>query len=819
MRFFWFGTVLGVVSFYFSISLFISSAIASGVLLFAILIPMNNVGFCRPLLRSFRAWYCIFLGIIFGVSFGFWDSERTSIHTVPPELEKQSIRVRGVVVSVPEETEFGQRFEFQVSCWFVQVNEEIGTFKRAERCIEAPRLRLQLYTARLLRIKASQEWEFSVRLKRPRGNANPGGFDKERFYYQKRINGVGSVNFDTAPHMFKAGTASVNQLREYYYHLMRRWHDRDSLPEAATLLPALAIGDRSMISDRQWELLAQSGTNHLMAISGLHIGLVAAFAYFIFQIGLGVLVHLNASFSNRIVPANPHLIGMIIGVGIASFYAALAGFAIPTQRALLFLLVFVTAFALRARIRRLDILLGVMFGVVLLDPRSCLSYGYWLSFFAVGVLLLGSNTSYEPKSGWSQRMHIVKQLVRFQLLLSLALLPVTFYLFDVAPWISPVANIVAIPVVGWLVVPMVLLAIVVGAFSFNLGGFLYYCAAHVLDLVMQGIEILNRSMFEVEWIEVSGAFILLVLLVAVWLGFRSLISGTTLGFVCLCMGFSQPVENLLEGEYRVNILDVGQGLAILVQTKNNSVLYDVGGANASGWNMGESVVGPFLDYSGLRQVDTLVISHSDTDHIGGLEALLMRYSFARTFVSELETSRRLGAELCQSAVGWVYDDVKFEFIWPNPVEHRDPMASGNNSSCVLKITSSAGVTLLSGDIEREVEIRLIRKGIDLKADVLLVPHHGSLTSSSYAFVKAVRPQLAIFSAGYLSRFNHPHPEVEGRYRALGIPSLNSGEVGRIEITFRTQRENEIDIWRLSKKHIWTQVPENLSTFSLNGVLK
>lgn len=627
-------------------------------------------------------------------------------------------------------------------------------------------LRLSWYHTKQL-IRPGQRWQLHVRLKPPHGMLNPGGFDYEKWLFQQGIHATGYVRRSESNRQLAANTWHIDGLRQ---QLIQQISVAFDSPHQG-LLHALSVGYKANMTPQHWRVMIDTGTSHLMAISGLHIGLVAGMVFFLAR--LLVPVGLMRFISKQQFAA-------LLSLLAAGFYAALAGFAVPTQRAFVMLLVVLLALLLKRPAFSLNTLSLALLAVLLLDPLAPLSAGFWLSFIAVLLIALIIGGRVARQRGWLQG-------IRLQWLIALSMLPISVLLFQQGSLVSPLANMLMIPLVGLLIVPMLLLASLLSTMtliplSSSTSAWLFSTAGQIFDYCWPVLEWLAQLPLA-SWQQASlplthsMAGLLGGLLLILPRGFPLKAAGLIL---LLPMVFYQPPRPQ-PGEFWLQLLDVGQGLSVLVQTRDHTLLYDAGAKTSERFDLGRLVIEPLLRHQGIASLDRLVISHADNDHAGGAEYLLQTIAVqqlmyggrAEEYAYELPAT----AQNCKAGQQWRWNQVHFEMLHPQ----RDYRKT-NQQSCVLKITGGNFSALLTGDIDQPVESRLIGDYADqLRTDVLLVPHHGSKSSSSLSFLQQLEPRLALVSAGYLNRFRHPADEVMQRYRQLGIPVLNTAEEGAISL--------------------------------------
>ncbi|HEC16078.1 MAG TPA: DNA internalization-related competence protein ComEC/Rec2 [Sedimenticola sp.] len=671
--------------------------------------------------------------------------------SLAPALEGKDLDLEGVVVSLPEQRGRRLRFLFEVQGLRYEGVEYPGPgLVRLSWYRDAPALRV------------GERWRLQARLRRPHGFMNPGGFDYEGWLFRQGIRATGYVR--RAPlngRLAESGPwFSLQRLRQGIRDRIAR-----AVPDrpAAGILTALVIGDRSGIGRDQREILARTGASHLIAISGLHVGMIAGLAFFLFR-------WLWSRFYSLTLHAPAPQAAACLALAAALLYAALAGFALPARRALIMLAVVMGAVLLRRCQRPSRTLALALFLVVAADPLAVLSAGFWLSFAAVGVILFGVSGHLSGDGPW-------RKWGRVQWLVAIGLAPVLAARGMQVSLLGPLVNLVAVPLFGLFIVPLALLGALSSIFSGSLGALPLGLAAWLLDGVVGLLRLAADQPFAAWDGKGAGAWIWLVAIPGVllllapagtpgrWLG---------LAFLLPMMLARPPVP--APGEAWFSLLDVGQGLSAVVRTHGHTLVYDAGPRFSADFDAGSAVVAPFLKQAGVSHIDRLVLSNGDSDHAGGGRALASVVPVRELISGEPGEIGWAAALPCHDGMQWDWDGVRFRFLHPAVGERR----RGNNASCVLLVENDAGRVLLPGDIEEEVERLLVRKVPDLlAADLVQVPHHGSRTSSTGGFLEAVSPRYALVSAGHGNRYGFPQPEVVRRWRAAGALVLQTAERGAI----------------------------------------
>jgi competence protein ComEC len=708
-----------------------------------------------------------------------------------PELEGRDLQVVGAVSSLPAAGERGVRFEFEIE---TVEGAAAGPPAHFPGKILLSWYRSPLYedTPAILAgaVHPGERWLFTVRLRRPHGNVNPNGFDYEAWLLERGIGATGYVR--------QRGEQRRLGARDNFFDLIEKAREsvRDRFlrvlgpTPAAGILAALAVGDQRAIPGEEWQLFNRTGVTHLMSISGLHVTLVSGlFAWLVAALWRRV-----PALALRLPARKAAAVAAIAG---AFGYTLLAGFAVPAQRTCY--MVTVVALALwSGRIASPTRILALALAlVVLADPWAPLAPGLWLSFGAVMLI-------FYVASGWSgpqahlARWRRVLQAGRVQWAITVGLAPAALLLFGQISVAGPIANALAIPVISAIVTPLALLATVVPAET------LLQLAAWLVEWLLQFLEwcsALPGALWQQHVPELWS--VVLALAGVAWLLAPCGVPWRGAGLALMAPAFALAPAAPAAGVAWITTLDVGQGLAVLVRTSSRALLYDAGPAFGSDADSGGRVVLPVLRGAGIARLDAMVLSHEDLDHIGGA-LTVMETVEVDGLASSLPAQHALQAlssrsRRCAAGTAWEWDGVRFEFLHPAP---DAVFPRRNDLSCVLRIATAGGSMILTGDIERASEGTLSQKESSLKSDVLLVPHHGSRTSSTAAFIAAVSPRWAVVPVGYRNRFGHPNREVMERYRDAGADIVRtdlSGAVrvhlGARDVQVTTERARQARYWR------------------------
>jgi competence protein ComEC len=687
---------------------------------------------------------------------------------LPEDLERQDLLVDGRVVSLPDITASSTRFLFAVDQSWLPDGEEIdfsGIVKLSWRSHELQPL-------------GGERWRLKVRLRQPRGFRNPGGFDYERWLFQHDIVARGYVRDSTDNRRIAGRGLTPLVLRQT---LRQRIADHAPASPARAVLNALLIGDRGGLSDREWQLFRATGTSHLIAISGLHIGLVALMAWTLVEFLWRKAGRLPLLLPSPIAAAWAALLA-------AAAYAMLAGFSIPTQRALLMTAVFSFAIILRRNSSSLDGIALALLLVLMIDPRSVLSAGFWLSFMAVTVILLLIRR-YPQWGRW-------KMWIAIQTGLFVALIPLlAFWDFPASP-IGPLVNLMVVPWFSFVIVPAVLITAMLLTLSFpgaeTLLTLLLKCIAATMDameMAAQQSELITLST-PLWWMALlAGGGALLLLLGRCWY-WRA--AGLPL-LLLLILPQSDSIGNLA-----LTVLDVGQGQSVVIETGSHTLVYDLGPIFPSGFNTAEAVVIPYLRSRARQRIDMLVLSHDDNDHTGGASQFVEHMDVRSTVFGQEMPQFGIPGSSCHDVEPWRWDGVFFRFLKP-PLEP----VNDNDASCILLLEHPGGRILITGDVTRRIEQSLLKQYDDLlRADVITTPHHGSGTSSSTSFVRQVGAKNSIVSAGWKSQYGLPKADVIQRWRQSGAEIDNTAETGALLMEWSEDGRQSLHRYRDEARRFW-----------------
>jgi competence protein ComEC len=767
-------------------------------------------------IRRVAGWAAVWCAAM-GVGFGYAAirAEMRLAVSLPHVWEGRDIDVVGSIKGLPSRDEKGARFRFEVESAEVPVVHFPRVIQLAWIAADAPAPSLE----------PGQRWRLTVRLKRPHGNANFGVRDAEANLLARNVRATGYVSEPAHAKRLPGQARGIGVTVDRWRAALRARIDAVLVDAPHRgIVVALAIGAQDAVSAADWQLMRSTGTSHLVAISGLHIGFVAGLAGWL----AGALWR-RSGWLGRNWPLRlpAQLVSVTAGAGFAALHAALAGFNVPAQRALWMAGVVALAFVSGRNLARSAVLAWALGLVLLIDPWAVLSAGFWLSFCAVAAILFamsgrvrrqregergsggdGNDHAQRRFAGLRTAVHRrilalgdrLRSATHVQLAVTVALAPLTVYWFSQIPLAGPLANAFAIPWVSLLVTPAVLAGVALPA---PIDALAFHAAHTLLVLLTAGLHLLSGPAWSLWWLPRPDAWTLAAAPVGV--------------FWCLAprgwpLRWAAPLTWLPlllpmppgppHGSFRLTALDVGQGSAVLIETAQHTLLFDTGPGPES-THAGERVVVPFLQAHGVRSLDTLIVSHADSDHSGGAPAVLDAIQ-VRQMVAALaptnalwSNAKRHGAQTLPCAAGqrWQWDGVEFAMLWPDagPLRGRP-----NEHCCVLRVSTLPAVAsgsggrieamqpriaaLLTADLEAPAErVLLARDRGALRAQVLVVPHHGSKTSSTEPFLDSIEPIIALFQVGYRNRFQHPNVGVFERYSARHIELARSDMDGAVRV--------------------------------------
>ena len=724
-------------------------------------------------------------------------------HSLDPRLEGRDLLLTGVIGAMPQLSAMGSRFRFEVES-ATDAGRTVAVPPLVELGWWSAEARETTGSGSVPDLRAGDRWQFRARLKAPHGSRNPYGFDYELWAWEQGVQALGSVRLSRdspAPLRLEDGPFGhpVERLRQSVRDaVMARLAgagtagdpaDLTRRRSAAGVVAALITGDQRAISQSDWNVFRATGVAHLMSINGLHVTMFAWLA--------AAVVSWAWRRSTQLCLRCPAQDAAVVGgVLLAALYASFSGGGLPSQRTVLMLAIVA---ALRLSGRRWpwpQVWLLACATAVAFDPWALLQAGFWLSFVAVGVLFASDPAPVASPggTGWRVLPGRFAALLREQIVVTLALAPLTLLLFGQLSLVGLPANLLAVPWTTLVVTPLALLGVFLHPF-WDIAAW----AVSALEWPLRALAALPHAALALP-------------AAPIWVA-----AGAVAGGAWLCMplppglrllGLAPVLPALMwfpptpaTGSFELTALDVGQGSAVLVRTARHALLYDTGPGYGSDTDAGQRLVVPLLQSLGLR-LDTVVLSHRDDDHAGGARAVLAQQPQA-TLLSSIEPGHPLQAlrpaTRCVAGQHWRWDGVDFSVVWPQPADYR-PGTASNALSCVLRIEAGGRAALLTGDIGSAEESRLVSSGADIAADWLLVPHHGSGGSSGAGFLAAVSPSLVFAQAGYRNRFGHPAPAALLRYAGQGIPWLDSVHCGAAVWNSRQPATNVCE--RVREPHYW-----------------
>ncbi len=742
----------------------------------ALLLPDSS----RIALNIARRALILLCAFLLGFSYSAWVAQARLADSLPDEWQGKNIALTGIVAEMPRLHERGLRFVFDV--------ESVQT----EGAYVPQRIQLATYdgdTKNPLQLHAGERWQFTVRLKQTHGTSNPNGFDFEGWALERGIRASGYVYDKSDKRKLDDSSHNpaffIERLRESVRAKFQR--TLNDAPYSGVLV-ALAIGDQSAIPQAQWQVFTRTGVNHLMSISGLHITMLASLAFAITYWLWRRSVKLTLHFPARKAAA-------IVGLAAALFYTLISGFEIPAQRTLYMLATFAAMLLLSRTIALSQMLAIALLIVLLADPWAVLAPGFWLSFGAVALIFYVTANRMGKK-------HWLAEYGKVQWAMTVGLIPPLLALFQQLSLVSPIANAFAIPLVSFVVVPLTLLGTLPWMdWSLHLA----HQAMSVCMWLLQALDGLPLAVWTQHAPPLWTIFV--GVLGAAWIlaprGFPLRYFGLILLLPMFVIEPPSPAEN----SARILVFDVGQGLAVAVQTQHHTLLYDTGPDFAGDADSGNRILVPTLRALGIPHLDMLMLSHDDTDHVGGTTSVVQALPVDLLSASLPEDNPLRNAvthfQTCSDGQNWEWDGIQFEVLHPSIESAAISKPHDNDKSCVLRISVGEQHILLVGDIEKLSEARLLQQHADkLPAALLVAPHHGSKSSSSEDFVAAVAPHYVVFTSGYRSRFHHPAPEVQQRYADHSAEILRSDEDGAILIAMDA-RGLQVERYRKTHRRYWT----------------
>lgn len=721
-----------------------------------------------------------------------WDSNNVDV----VQLSKNAHFLKGDIISIPTKKnnqykpfdkkkrsglnyKLNPRFSYKFNFMVTDVDEHRLKFPFIVRLN---------WSSALEDLNQGEQWALKAKFKPPHSFTNKGGFNYQVWLRQNYIAATGYVTTHKNNHKI---TNEITLRQSLYNNALTLLPEN----ELSAVLIALSFGEKSKISQDVWHVLQKTNTQHLIAISGLHLGLIATGSFLLLGFILKILPirtvfrHISKTYKvHHLLSKNSKLAVIFLSCSLTFYYAYLAGFSLPTVRALIMLFLFWFSRIIGIKLTLFTWFFLTLFMVLIVSPFSLMSGSFWLSFYAVSLILL---TLWRFKSsfiGSSRGITWLKSLFYIQLSLSVLMLPISMLFNYQLSLVSIFANLIAVPVMSFTSIPLCLLAVLVMPLSETLSTYLYTLALTSTEYIWHWLEFLSDQPWAL--VDISFFNIIIVSSILSLLGLICFLSikWRTVSVVIL-VGIIYGVNNFLflkqDDEWKVVVLDVGQGLSVVIEKGNHAILYDTGASYPSGFNMVETAVLPYLKHQGIKSLDKVIISHSDNDHAGGLGVLRKNISINELIANDPKLK---GDKKCEQGNEFTWQTLTFSTLWPP----KDPQTIGdeNDHSCVIKISDGTNSVLLTGDISTKVEKLLIGDKTFvplLNSDVVIAPHHGSNTSSSNAFIQTVSPKYVVYSTGFMNRWNMPAFLVQKRYKENNVLAYNTAKSGMVEISFQLEK--------------------------------
>jgi len=732
-----------------------------------------------------------FLFLAWGSCWGVFSGHQLLQHQLPDSLDKHDFSITGHVQQVLSDSEKHVRFVVLVDSAY-----EVG---QPDNPVPLKLVLLNDYplTHRKtdLNITVGDRWHFVARLRPLRGMLNPGGFDYQSWLLQKGYSATGYIReAQNSNRLISRSISSLNRIGAYANDLRGKMKLAIKGAElsafGSAVITALTIGDRELLKP-WWDDFTRLGIVHLLVISGLHVGLIAGFGFLVGK-GVGAALYL-LSLRVSLHPA-PHTVirwlPPVLAVAAAFMYSLLAGFTLPTQRAFIVVLVVMAAKLMHRRMSAWVCLCWACLLIAINQPLAILSAGFWLSFIAVATLIW----HFLPWYSTIKSFKLLKALSAQLALFAVMSVPLLIFIGKLS-WLAPLVNLLAVPWISFVTIPMALLGVLSISVSVDFANWLWGLSDWTVSILWRILDVIPSDYgflvmpVALSWSVLAGLFV----------GVMSIVIPVPRFYKCLCvlpitLAILMPSQ---EVALRMTVLDVGQGLAAVIETPSNTLVYDSGPKYSDQFSAGSDIIAPYLRYRGRTHVDLAVISHEDADHSGGLNSLAQvvtvdEYLFGPGFSGHSGTSepsiptRKLSYMTCRAGQSWRWPlpdkgSLEIDVIWPS----KDGPKEGNDSSCVLLLSWAGQKILLTGDIESRAEREILKTDFLPNSTItaLLAPHHGSKTSSIESFVTATKPMHVIFSSGFRHHFGHPHRDVVNRYKNVKSSIWKTSEQGAITLTW------------------------------------
>jgi len=761
----------------------------------------------RPANRLAASILACASGLLLGVAFTGARAGVRLADALSFSDEGREVRVQGVVASLPTVFDGGTRFTAEIER-VVPASGGVAAFAVPHN------VALTWYGAGAPgtpAVKPAQRWEWTVRMHRPHASVNPAGFDAEAWMFEQGIRAQGTVRHGAhaaAPQLLADRVWQFNPLVDRARAALReRLQQLLQGRRYASVIVALVMGDQGGIGEDDWSLFNRTGISHLVSISGLHITMIAALVAML----AGALWRRSPRLLRLATVPVVRAVAAICG-GLA--YCLLAGWGVPAQRTLLMLSVVALGRCWRAQLGAMAILAWAAVLVCAWDPWAVLAAGFWLSFGAVACIFLVSNGAVAPAPGWRTALH---EGVRMQAAITVGQVPLTLAIFGQVSLVAPLANAVAIPLVSYLVAPLALCGAALAACGdvpAAAAGLLLAAAESVFGMLALVLQWLTAPQWSWVALPLPPAGVLAVAAAgSAWLLAPPGWPMRWLGVCGLLPLFVWPVPRPAAGELWVSALDVGQGMAVVLETAEHVVVFDTGPRYSADADAGSRVLVPYLRARGLSHVDAVIVSHPDIDHAGGARSLLRTLPVDLVWTSIAPGHRLLGDTprlmRCEAGQQRALGELSLVMMHPDTALYDQARASTNARSCVVLASVGTHRVLLTGDIparqEQQMLARAATAGQNLHVALILAPHHGSHSSSSEALISATEPQWVSMQLGYRNHYGHPHAQVLERYRAHGVAIARSDETGAVQWRFAAAG-TVVERWRRDHARYWFNQP-------------
>jgi competence protein ComEC len=638
--------------------------------------------------------------------------------------------------------------------------------------------------------------QVTIKLKPTRQLANTGSFNYKAWLLTKNVISTGYIKKGQYNQILRKQT----NIRQVLYDEYRQLLGGHPL---SPLLLALSFGERQLFSDDHWHVLQKTGTQHLMAISGLHIGLVFALVLTALRRLLLILPlsRITKPTSSAILRKNIQPMLLLVAFFVAFGYAYLANLSIPTMRALIMLAVFITAKVVKVHLSMNRLILLCLVVIVIWQPLNLLSASFWLSFYAVLVIVFSMWRFHHVTQHKNRVYRYMISLIVLQLGLVGLMLPLNALIFGEVSVMAILANLIAVPLVSLIILPVLLLSLASLVTGLPATEFFVNTVLSIFDYLWNILNLLSSFPAASFELTVTQQFSIGLLTLLLFFLLIKPIKLKRVHWLKLAVPFVfvlslSAVMSLKSKAWRLVVLDVGQGLSVVVVKNQKAIVYDTGAKYPSGFNMVDSVILPYIKSQRISQLDYVFISHNDNDHAGGVNELLAGIDVdilvaneAYRAAQKAKKAPKFGKKVtspnvvqsCLSGQVWQWQSLTLTALHPQRV-----VGENNDDSCVLHISDGTHSVLLSGDISRKVEQQLATQSNYGQVDLVVAPHHGSKTSSSKKFIAWANPNYTVFSTGFMNRWNMPNAEVVARYQQAAVKTFNTAELGMVEFTFDQQ---------------------------------